>query len=77
MNSICAASRIDPGLWLYWERRIELLEATNVRHLAMRARLLVGYGRLGQVSSEMRKDYMFVVLIFVRKATYIISLYSV
>uniref|UniRef100_A0A2A6C8S1 Tftc-3 n=1 Tax=Pristionchus pacificus TaxID=54126 RepID=A0A2A6C8S1_PRIPA len=34
------ASRIDPGLWLYWERRIELLEATNVRHLAMRARLL-------------------------------------
>ncbi|GMS81365.1 hypothetical protein PENTCL1PPCAC_3540 [Pristionchus entomophagus] len=34
------ASRIDPGLWLYWEQRIELLEATNVRHLAMRARLL-------------------------------------
>ncbi|GMR59849.1 hypothetical protein PMAYCL1PPCAC_30044 [Pristionchus mayeri] len=34
------ASRIDPGLWLYWEKRIELLEATNLRHLAMRARLL-------------------------------------
>ncbi|GMS81367.1 hypothetical protein PENTCL1PPCAC_3542, partial [Pristionchus entomophagus] len=34
------ASRIDAGLWLYWEQRIELLEATNVRHLAMRARLL-------------------------------------
>ncbi|GMT12340.1 hypothetical protein PFISCL1PPCAC_3637, partial [Pristionchus fissidentatus] len=33
------ASRIDPGLWLYWEKRIELLEDTNFRHLAMRARL--------------------------------------